>query len=90
MNIEYGPSEEFIEYVIKIQNDQVYQNEVFPAECFVDSYEEFENVELIRNENDPPIFSFKISMEKGYALRLRASELISHLNIIHSLGLRKK
>ena len=56
MNIEYGPSEEFIEYVIKIQNDQVYHNEVLPAECFVDSYEEFENVELIRNENDPPDF----------------------------------
>lgn len=56
MNIEYGPSEKFIEYVIKIQNDQVYQNEVLPAECFVDSYEEFKNVELIRNENDPPDF----------------------------------
>ncbi|MFZ2630966.1 MAG: hypothetical protein WA081_21615 [Desulfosalsimonadaceae bacterium] len=56
MNIEYGPSEEFLESVIKIQNDQVYQNEVLPAECFVDTFEEFRDLELIRNIYDPPDF----------------------------------
>lgn len=56
MEKEYGPSEEFIQYVLQIQNDKEYQNEVLPAECFVDSCDDLKKDVLMKNENDPPDF----------------------------------
>lgn len=56
MEIECGPSKEFIEYILQIQNDRKYQNEILPAECFVDSYGELKKEGLMKNEKDPPDF----------------------------------
>lgn len=56
MGKESGPSKEFIEYILQIQNDSKYQNEILPAECFVDSYDELNKEILIKNEKDPPDF----------------------------------
>ena len=50
MEKESGPSKEFIEYILQIQNDSKYQNEILPAECFVDSYDELKKEVLIKNE----------------------------------------
>lgn len=63
MEKEYRPTEKFWQYIKKVKNDSKYQNEYLPASHFVESANKFLNyqiVELIENENDPPDFFIRL------------------------------
>src|SRR5262245_45823022 len=73
MNIEYGPTKEFIDYCFKIKNDTKFQNETLPALKFLDNSKKYLNIDilnLIKNKNDPPDFDVILSDKSKISLEV--------------------